>query len=328
MNRKSKKHMVLVSVAVITYNMERYLRNLLDSILMQEVDFKYEVVINDDCSPDHSRDIIESYRKKYPEIIRPCYKNKNVGGSRNMYGVMHKCRGKYIAILEGDDYWEDKKKLQYQVDFLEAHPEYIGMTGNSWCDHGELPEYNQLMRNRKDPKIFTFKNFQNRHFRDRLPTSTDTWMFRNFWHDGGDYSIFYKAHDMIWDQSLILILYGKGSIYADSKVMSHHRSVVKSDGTNYQSLIAQRNCLHGDSLMYERMEKYIRGHLHMPCGRFFEARGEVWVDAFIRSIKTRDREDIRIMLLIWREQKRKGMLIRMLSGKAINVVSRKLGIIE
>ena len=73
MNGKSKKHMVLVSVAVITYNMERYLRNLLDSILMQEVDFKYEVVINDDCSPDHSRDIIESYRKKYPEIIRPCY---------------------------------------------------------------------------------------------------------------------------------------------------------------------------------------------------------------------------------------------------------------
>lgn len=324
MNEKNEKQNVLVSVAVITYNMERYLSKLLDSILMQEVDFKYEIVINDDCSPDNSREIIELYRQKYPEIIRPCYKDKNVGGSRNMYGVMQECTGKYIAILEGDDYWEDNKKLQYQVEFLETHPEYVGMTGNSWCDHGELPEYKQLMRNRTEPKIFTFKDFQNRHFRDRLPTSTDTWMFHNFWHDGGDYSIFYKAHDMVWDQSLILILYSKGSIYADPKIMSHHRSVVIAGNTNYQSIIAQKNCLVGDSDMYEKLEKYISKNLNLSCGRFYEARGEVWVDSFVRCIKTRKLEDIQIMIIIWKRQKNKMLISRMLCDKAIDILFRKI----
>ena len=62
---------MLVSVAVITYNMEKYLPSLLDSILKQKVDFEYEIVIDDDCSPDNSRKIIREYAAKYPNIIKP-----------------------------------------------------------------------------------------------------------------------------------------------------------------------------------------------------------------------------------------------------------------
>lgn len=319
---------VKVSVAVITYNMERYLRPLLESILKQETSFSYEIVIDDDASPDNSREIIKEYQQLYPDIIKPIFRNKNVGGSKNMYGVMQRCRGEYIAILEGDDFWEDKNKLQYQADFLDGHPEYIGMTCNSWCDHGELPEYTQLMRNRKEPKVFTFEDFQKREFRDRLPSSTDTWMFRNFWHDGGRYSVFYKAHPMIWDQSLILILYSKGDVYYDPKIVSHHRSVVKKDGSNYQSLIIQKNCLYGDSEMYRIMEKYIQNGLEKECGEFYEARGMVWIDALIRAIKTRKREDWDIAKRIMRCQKNKKMLIRLLLEKFFNITLRKVGLIE
>ena len=101
---------MLVSVAVITYNMECYLEQLLDSILEQTVSFEYEIVICDDCSPDRSRELIQSYEKRFPDIVHPIYCGENAGGSKNMFRVMEKCRGKYIAILEGDDWWEDGEK--------------------------------------------------------------------------------------------------------------------------------------------------------------------------------------------------------------------------
>lgn len=316
----------LVSVAVITYNMEGYLRQLLDSILKQNVDFTYEIVIDDDSSPDHSREIIREYQKRYPQIINPIFRDHNVGGSRNMYGVMNQCQGKYIAILEGDDFWEAEDKLQYQVDFLESHPEYIGMTCNSWCEHGAEATFTDKMRNRDWPKVFTFDDFMNRHFHDRLPSSTDTWIFKNIFKDypKEDFSLFYEAHKMIWDQSLILILYGKGNVYADPSLMSHHRSVVKSDGTNYQSLITQKNCLYEDSRMYQAMEEYIENHLEKECGPFYLVRGDVWIDAIFRALLSHKAEDRAIAAKIWKDQKNKTMLVKLLIKKSGNILARKI----
>lgn len=320
----------LVSVAVITYNMERYLCPLLDSILKQKVNFEYEIVINDDCSPDNSRKIIKEYQEKYPHIIRTAYQKKNVGGSRNMYGVMQQCKGKYIAILEGDDFWEFDDKLQYQVDFLENHPEYIGMTCNSWCEHGEEVTAKDLMRKRTNPKVFTYKDFMNRHFHDRLPSSTDTWVFRNIFKEypEEDFSLFYRAHNMVWDQSLILMLYGKGNVYADPRVVSHHRSVTKMDGTNYQSLIIQKNCLHGDSKMYQAMEEYIECVLKRDCKEFYLVRGDVWIDAAFRALKTKNIDDKKIAKDIWNDQKRKIMLLKLFFEKSVRILLRKMRLIK
>ena len=125
---------IAVSVAVITYNMQAYLPQLLDSVLMQKTSFRYEIVVDDDHSPDDSRTILRDYAARYPDIFVLSLRDQNVGGSKNMYGVLRQCRGKYIAILEGDDWWEAEDKLQYQYDFMESHPEYIAMYCNSWCE--------------------------------------------------------------------------------------------------------------------------------------------------------------------------------------------------
>ncbi|MBQ0101585.1 MAG: glycosyltransferase [Firmicutes bacterium] len=323
--------MCLVSVAVITYNMEKYLRPLLDSILSQKTDFEYEIVICDDCSPDGSSAVIDEYRDRYPGIIRHIVREKNVGGSRNMYGVMRECRGKYIAILEGDDFWDDENKLSYQVSFLESHPEYIGMTCNSYCEHGEIPTSDTLMRNRTEPKVFTIDDFtSSRYFRDRLPSSTDTWVFRNIFKEypDEDFSLFYDAHPMIWDQPLILILYGKGKVYADPKVVSHHRSVTKKDGTNYQSLIKQKNVLYGDSCMYKIMEEYISSVLHKRIGKFRYQRGDTWIDAMFRAMLTKKDEDREIEKKIRKDQKNKIMLTGMFIAKSCNIILRKMHLIK
>ena len=116
----------LVSVAVITYNHENYIRQCLEGILMQKTDFPFEIIIGEDCSTDGTRKVIEEFEKKYPAIVKPIYQEKNVGGAVNAYSYCYpRLSGKYIAICEGDDYWTDEYKLQKQVDFLEQNPEYV-----------------------------------------------------------------------------------------------------------------------------------------------------------------------------------------------------------
>jgi hypothetical protein len=119
---------IKVSVAMITYNHEQFIAQAIESVLMQQTDFTVELVIGEDCSTDGTRSIVQDYASKHPGKIKPLLHPQNLGpvdspGKKNFVSVFSACRGKYVAILEGDDYWTDPLKLQKQVDFLEAHPE-------------------------------------------------------------------------------------------------------------------------------------------------------------------------------------------------------------
>lgn len=273
---------IAVSVAVITYNMQGYLPQLLDSILMQKVNFTYEIVVDDDHSPDTSRDILLDYAKRFPDRFVLSLRDHNIGGSKNMYGVLRKCRGRYIAILEGDDWWEAEDKLQYQFDFMEAHPEYIGMYCNSWVETSLTEVIHHPRRNISQPMIFSYHDYMSYRFFDRLPNSTDTAFFRNFFADSPEdtLDVFWKAHKMVWDQSLALILYGKGQVYVDPKLVSHHRSIVRDGGTNYQSLYAKRDNKVSDAYMYACQEDYIENVLHRRCTKFYKVRGMIFAEAY------------------------------------------------
>lgn len=120
---------MVVSVCVITYNHCNYIRQCLDCILMQQVDFPIEIIINDDCSTDGTAEIVKEYEKNHPELFRATYQTENQysKGVRGMFArfCFPKARGKYIALCEGDDYWTDPLKLQKQVDFLEKNSGYV-----------------------------------------------------------------------------------------------------------------------------------------------------------------------------------------------------------
>lgn len=109
----------VVSVQMCTYNHELYIRQAIEGVMMQKTDFEYELVIGEDCSQDKTREICFEYQKKYPERIRVLWWHENVshlgGNSRR---VMARCRGEYIALCEGDDFWVDPLKLQKQVDAM------------------------------------------------------------------------------------------------------------------------------------------------------------------------------------------------------------------
>jgi len=114
-----------VSVCTRTYNLEEYISETLDSFLMQETDFPFEIVIDDDCSTDDTVEVISRYVHQFPNIIRADFRKKNIGARQSLLKNMQRARGKYIAYCDGDDYWTDPLKLQKQVDFLEKNDEYV-----------------------------------------------------------------------------------------------------------------------------------------------------------------------------------------------------------
>jgi glycosyltransferase involved in cell wall biosynthesis len=115
---------ILVSVCMISYNHSEFIYQAIDSVLMQNTNFQYEIVIGDDCSSDNTPQILQEYESQHPDKIRLLLRNPNVGIANNFGDTILQCKGKYIAILEGDDYWIDENKLQKQVDFMEANSEY------------------------------------------------------------------------------------------------------------------------------------------------------------------------------------------------------------
>lgn len=113
---------VFVSVWMITYNHECYIRRAIESVLEQQTNFDFEIVIGDDFSVDNTRNILLEYRMLYPEKIRLLLHPTNLGMIANQNITFQSCRGKYIAMLEGDDYWVDKMKLQIQTDAMKMYP--------------------------------------------------------------------------------------------------------------------------------------------------------------------------------------------------------------
>lgn len=122
----------IVSVCVPTFRQASFIQSCLDSILEQETNFPYEIVLGEDESDDGTREICKMYAEKFPNIIRLFLRSRKdvikikgkVTGRYNFIESLNACRGKYIAVCEGDDYWTDKNKLQKQFNFLETNPEF------------------------------------------------------------------------------------------------------------------------------------------------------------------------------------------------------------
>lgn len=139
----------LVVIRCLVYNHEPYLRDCLEGFVMQQTNFPFVAIVHDDASTDGSAAIIREYEEKYPDIIKPIYETENQyskqDGSlgRIINAAVDATGAKYVAMCEGDDYWTDPLKLQKQVDFMEANPEY------SMCFHGAE------IKNETDTKIIT-----------------------------------------------------------------------------------------------------------------------------------------------------------------------------
>lgn len=273
---------IKVSVIMTVYNHERYLRQALDSILSQNVSFKIEVLIGEDNSPDQSGEILREYEASYPGFFTVVYRTKNIGATRNVYDLLKRGRGKYIAYLEGDDYWVDDEKLQKEADFLEQFSEYEGVAG----DFIRVDmEGNQLEASCIDEAFrgskFTWEDFLKYGF----VFQTGTLMHRNYFKEGVDFSIFYKAHDLVSDLTNNTLILNRGDIFILPEVLSAYRYVITQDATNACSVskrnesLAQRKLIRQCALLNPYVKKK---------KNYNEKIGALKTDYFIRCFK-RDR---------------------------------------
>jgi glycosyltransferase involved in cell wall biosynthesis len=117
--------LVDISICIISYNQDKYIERAIERALMQQCNCTYEIIISDDCSTDNTAAIIAQYATKYPGLIKAYYAEKNLGMLQNWVKALKLCTGKYIALLEGDDFWNDPLKLQKQYTILETHADCV-----------------------------------------------------------------------------------------------------------------------------------------------------------------------------------------------------------
>ena len=163
-----------VSVLIITYNHEKFIAQALDSALMQKTNFDYEIVVGEDCSSDHTREIVRRYQQNHKKNIRLLLPEQNLGMLKNFVSTFRECKGQYIALLEGDDYWTDPDKLQKQTDFLDLHPESALCFHNVNVIYDSSPRRSRPFHRFKLKKYFTLRDIVSKHF---IPTCST--MFRN-----------------------------------------------------------------------------------------------------------------------------------------------------
>jgi glycosyltransferase involved in cell wall biosynthesis len=144
---------VMVDIPMCVYNHEPFIAQAIEGVLMQNVNFKFRIIIGEDCSTDNSRDVIRKYLDGNEDKIEVIFHQKNVGAQENSRILLSKCTAKYIALLDGDDYWTDPNKLQKQIDFLEANEDFA-----CHCHDAEIIEDNKFVRlynEGKEDKVLT-----------------------------------------------------------------------------------------------------------------------------------------------------------------------------
>lgn len=143
-----------VSVIVCTYRQESTIARTLDSILSQETEYQFEIVLGEDASPDGTRNICEDYALRHPEIINLLPPAPNKGLMRNYRDCVAACTGDYIMACAGDDWWHNKEKLQRQVEFMDASPEYVMCYTGSIRYNVKMGTMTEIPVIRKDEELF------------------------------------------------------------------------------------------------------------------------------------------------------------------------------
>lgn len=252
------KEMIFVDILMLVYNHEKFIDKAIKSILMQQTQFSYRIIIGEDCSTDSTREVIMDYYLKYPDKFELYLWKKNVGMEENALKLMKECRGKYVAYLEGDDYWTDPLKLEKQISFLEKNQEYIGSVHNVRCvdENGGILHNSELYPIQEE-HIYGIEQAS----RGEMASQTASLIYRNFhikWKEK-DWRLYMECMangDFKWN---ILLGY-KGDIYYFRDIMADHRRIFKS-GDSWTARTNGKNMIWIIYLYKTEVKKYIEEFL-------------------------------------------------------------------
>lgn len=189
---------------MLAYNHEPYIAQAIESIIFQETDLDFELIIGEDCSTDNTKEIIKKYVEKYPQKIKLVESELNVGMHENFLRTLFACDGEYICQCDGDDYWDNPLKLQIQYDFLESNKDYVLVCGNA----KRFNDYNQTF----EGEIPIYSVDRDVTFRKLIRyncITTSGIMFRNVLERSDYTNDFYEIISVDWYNYMKLLKHGK-----------------------------------------------------------------------------------------------------------------------
>lgn len=283
-----------ISILIITYNHEKFIRDCLNSVLAQKVDANIEILVGDDASTDRTPKILLDYYNKYPDYIKLILRKRNIGASANIVDLLTKAKGDYIAFCEGDDFWISRSKLSRQLKFLQESSD-IGVVHNVLLVDKDkvklrIQKLNWVMK----------KNFYclNNYELYKLPEHISSLMFKNLT------NLSYLNLDMLlcsrhtFDKMIYLIVLSQGTIGRIGKTMSAYR-VMRSCLTN--SIVGRMNRLHktnvfSEMIIFLTMEKWLYCQFGVRK-KFISAKSRLIVTALFHKVKGYDISLLKLLKL-------------------------------
>ena len=259
--------MVKVSVGILTYNHGVFIKRAVEHVLFQEVNFEYEIVIADDCSTDNTVSEVETIIRNYPGKIRLLKSTRNIGVYHNSLRLLRACDGDYVAMLDGDDWWSNSKKLQSQIDLLEEHPNASGCFHDAEINLGgsepTVADYNTGFRLYSQMHRYGIRCYP-WDLVERTVIPTSSLVFRNNYpellDDISDYSMI--NHSLVWVYHL-LIIRESYFLYINepwSKYNSHSGSHTK---LNNRGVFIQSNISILHKLISDDYYKNLKHHIYL-----------------------------------------------------------------
>ncbi len=254
-SKSESAHLPVISVCMITYNHGPFIARAIEGVMEQDSPYTFELVIGEDCSTDNTRQICLEYERLHPGIIRVLESSANLGITGNFTRTLAACRGRYIALCEGDDFWTSSSKLHSQVSFLEKNPEYgmvsgrvemVDEQGLTPADTSQLEE--QLSRMKREPGFFDLLEYNMINTptvclrREVLRRLVDEAMARNIW---------FCVDYWFWLRIAV-----REKIYLADEVFASYR--VHSDGASRQGSFLRRRM---PWIRYDAAINYVREHM-------------------------------------------------------------------
>ncbi|MDE6617168.1 MAG: glycosyltransferase, partial [Lachnospiraceae bacterium] len=247
----------LVSILCLSYNHQKYIKQCLDSLLMQETLFDYEIIVNDDCSIDGTVGILKEYEEKYKGKLRVIYHNQNEYSIKKnipLINLFEAARGVYLAFCECDDFWNDLSKLQKQICYLQTHSDVYAIYHNVNIIDG-------FGKNTKHEGSFSYKqehicNLSEFTSYGRIAGQLSSLVCRNFWKElPCSCKNFFQNSVANGDQLIYITNILNGNVFYIEPRMSTYRYIT-SEGTSWSAVTKSKNlCLFRCDLM-EDIKKY------------------------------------------------------------------------
>lgn len=300
--RNNTDENVDLSIELIVYNHGAYIRQAIESILMQKTQYSYKIIVGEDCSTDNSRDILLEYYEKYPEKIELILWNHNVGVEINSVEITKKCRGRYIAYLEGDDYWTDPLKIQKQISFLQTNKQYIGTAHNVRCvdQNGNFLHKDYGLYSYKEDHVYGLEDVK----RIEMVGQTAGILHRNMWNmfTEENWQKYFECKTN-GDLKTSLILGSIGDLYFMHDIMADHRRVFVGD--SWTAKTNDKNMLWFNYQTKCQVRNYILSEFNIKLE--FSLKNLVatyYKESIIQMLYQPCKENFRIMLKFFWENRR------------------------